>query len=207
MASNDTRPASEPTSLSVRDMSNGSSQRSAIVAPGSRTVSCSGRRHSGVADEWSPTRRGAKKSGLSSKRWSFEDDLLDRPDRTIPVLALRPERGPLQVDVDDPAALVRDEVDRLFPIVSDHDVHSDRIAGRGHLAFDRETVMLAGGRDRLRASGRRRPRAPRPDSIRPRRAIQLASNARWSMISECRFDSASGQVESNTPTAGPPCHA
>ena len=85
----------------------------------------------------------------------IEDDLLDRPDRTIPVLALRPERGPLQVDVDDPAALVRDEVDRLFPIVSDHDVHSDRIAGRGHLAFDRETVMLAGGRDRLPRRGAR----------------------------------------------------
>ena len=70
MASSDTMPAAEPTSLSVRDVSNGSSQRSAIVAPGSRTISFSGRRHSGVADELSPTRRGAKKSGFSSKRWS-----------------------------------------------------------------------------------------------------------------------------------------
>ena len=98
-----------------------------------------------------------------------EHDVLDRLDRPLPALALGQELGPLQLDVDDAAALVRDEVDRLFPVIANHDVHSDRTAGRCHLAFDREAIVVAGERDGLSARGTRRHRHERHGKARSNR--------------------------------------
>ena len=95
--------------------------------------------------------------------------VLDRLDRPLPALALGQELGPLQLDVDDAAALVRDEVDRLIPVIANHDVHSDRTAGRCHLAFNREAIVIAGERDGLSARGARRHRHERHGKARSNR--------------------------------------
>ena len=84
-----------------------------------------------------------------------EHHVLDRLDRPLPTLALGQELRPLQLDVDDAAALVRDEVNRLIPVIANHDVHGDRTAGRCHLAFNRETIVVAGERNGLSARGTR----------------------------------------------------